>query len=296
MNKPAPFPTNEPTTIATRLGLPLPTAPVPFKWDYSGLDDDARITIRNYVMQIRDWSRKTVQYAISIGYALSAVKLRLKHGEFEKWYKAEFNMDRHTAENLMNLAKRAPEIKSEDVFAFGLSIAYQLTAPSVTPEVQAEVVDELEILDAQGVKVTNQLVRVIIMDKKGKAALKKVPPAMQEPVLQLMARNAPDHQVTSSDVEHAVETVQEEALTSGYNSVSGDSAPSEQPTYRDASYNERRHEDKPRRQSVLSCKATVTHIDGLTMTVKLDADPVNLGEGEIIWLVGYSTASEPESI
>lgn len=161
----------------------VPTGSVQFKWDYSDLPDDVRMTIRSYVMQIKDCSRKIVQHAITVGNALIAVKGRLKHGDFTAWYKAEFNMSQQTAERLMHLAVEAPKINN--VVDFGLSIFYQLTAPQLDPEVRESATHELEIIAANGEKITNAIASNTIQAfknhaEKMKAALDKATPAVLE--------------------------------------------------------------------------------------------------------------------
>jgi hypothetical protein len=148
---------NSKTAIVTSHGLPPRSGPVVYQWDYSALSDDDRITIRNHTMTIKDCERKLVQHAITIGNALIAVKKRLDYGDFSDWCWAEFNLKHSTAENLMNLAKRAPEFPN--VWEFGLSILYQLSSPSVTPEVQETVIHELQLFQENGEPITNALAR-----------------------------------------------------------------------------------------------------------------------------------------
>jgi hypothetical protein len=79
---------------------------------------------------IRSLSRATAQNIWRIGQILTEVKAQLPHGEFRDWIKKQFDWERSTADNFMNVFER---IKCPNFEHFQLSALYLLAKPS-TPE------------------------------------------------------------------------------------------------------------------------------------------------------------------
>jgi hypothetical protein len=295
-------PTANAPILATR-------GPVQFNWDYSDLDDDLRVTIRNYVMQIKDCSRKLIQNNITVGNALIAVKARLKYGQFHSWCEAEFSMSKMTAERLMTLAEQAHQNPQIVDSGFGLSILYQLTAPSVTPEVQKAVTSELALFKSQGLAVSNTIASNAIATWQHQAevltnALDKATPEVLEVVEK--------YKVTDGRTVEALGRLQVSEQKPGSSGTfsevlaTGLIQPGEEeeavPINAEFPFiahalklKSKDHalislgKQKPKLNRgadqyvpILSTRAVITALDGLTITLKLDIDPANIGIGEIV--------------
>lgn len=93
--------------------------------------------------------KRTVEDIIEIGRELIAVKERLGHGRFLDWIKVEFEMERSTAQNLMNVADKFGD-KLPIIGNLKPTVLYALADPS-TPD---EVIEQATTKAESGEKVT----------------------------------------------------------------------------------------------------------------------------------------------
>ena len=75
-------------------------------FDYTALDLETRIVVRQRTEEIRVLVRRSAQDIIDIGAKLIDVKARLGHGNFGPWLEAEFGWSQPTAWRFMNVADK----------------------------------------------------------------------------------------------------------------------------------------------------------------------------------------------
>jgi hypothetical protein len=102
------------------------------------LDRATEVEARADAALIKGLMRRTAEDVIVIGQALSRQKSKLGHGHFLKWIDAEFAMSERAARRFMDVASSYVN-KSASVADLNLNALYELSAPSTSPEVRAEV-------------------------------------------------------------------------------------------------------------------------------------------------------------
>lgn len=112
-------------------------------FDYNTLPSALRSELRAEADFIRAQVKMTVVTIIKTGKALSAIKGKLKHGEFSAWVESECGFTLRTAENYIRAAAFA-EGKSETVALLPPATVYKLAAKSAPPEVAQAVIERLE--------------------------------------------------------------------------------------------------------------------------------------------------------
>lgn len=105
-------------------------------FDYTILPAIDRITVRDCTEEVHGFIHRTGRDAHRIGRKLTAVKTLLGHGRFLAWLRAEFNWSVDTAERLMKVAERFPEIPHRA--EIGQSALYVLTGKGVPEEARRE--------------------------------------------------------------------------------------------------------------------------------------------------------------
>ncbi len=105
------------------------------QFDYSSLDGEVRIVVRQRTSEIKSLMRRTVEYIIEIGQKLMEVKTYLGHGNFLKWLEHEFEWQERSARNFMRVAEAFKTVNFADL-DFAVSALYLLAAPSVPEQVR----------------------------------------------------------------------------------------------------------------------------------------------------------------
>jgi hypothetical protein len=103
--------------------------------------DDDRQFAANEAEEIRRLLKKTAETIVIIGQKLTAVKARLKHGEWGDWLRSEFDWDPRTAQRFMNVGERFKNDNLSDL-NIAPSALYLLAAPSTPEEVRESVLDQ----------------------------------------------------------------------------------------------------------------------------------------------------------
>lgn len=95
-------------------------------FDYSQLDTETRIVVRQRTEEIKVLVRRSAQDIIDIGSKLIDVKARLGHGNFGGWLDAEFGWSQMTATKFMNIARKFKDtliLPSDSIEALALLAA-----------------------------------------------------------------------------------------------------------------------------------------------------------------------------
>lgn len=103
-------------------------------FNYGQLAPVEAAEVRAASERIKIRMKRTAEDIVAIGQDLIATKQRLGHGQFGEWIKAEFDMGRQTATNLMNVAEKFGS-EFPKIGNLTPSILYQLAAPSTPDEV-----------------------------------------------------------------------------------------------------------------------------------------------------------------
>lgn len=109
-------------------------------FDYASLDSETRVFVQIKTGEIRERSRRAMQYAIDVGERLLEVKERLDHGQFGDWLRAEFEWSDSMALRFMRAAERFKNVNLTDL-NFSPSALYLLSSPSVPEEARQEAVE-----------------------------------------------------------------------------------------------------------------------------------------------------------
>ena len=128
----------------------------PVKFDYSTLDKDLSIYLREKTVGIQKLIKRSTRDIIDVGKSLIDVKNKLGHGQFYLWLETEFSWTYRTANRFMNVAE-----KFEPEQLLGLDILptalYELSAPSIPEAVRSEALSRAE----QGEKINPDVVKKI---------------------------------------------------------------------------------------------------------------------------------------
>ena len=130
-------------------------------FDYTTLPAIDRITVRDCTEEVHGFIHRTGRDAHRIGRKLTAVKTLLGHGRFLAWLRAEFNWSVDTAERLMKVAERFPEIPHRA--EIGQSALYVLTGKGVPEEARREALARA----GAGEAITKSVARTIVGKHRG---------------------------------------------------------------------------------------------------------------------------------
>lgn len=110
-------------------------------FEYSHLDDETRIVVRQRTSEIKNLMRLTAENIINIGHKLIEVKEKLGHGSFQNWLRSEFEWSEQTARQFMQVYRWSQTIENKNfVFSqLATSALYLLAAPSTPTEAREEV-------------------------------------------------------------------------------------------------------------------------------------------------------------
>jgi CheY-like chemotaxis protein len=106
-------------------------------FDYSQLDSETSVFIREQTEEIRGLMRRTAQGIVDIGQKLLDIKEKLGHGNFLNWLKKEFDWSELTAQRFMQVARQFESTNLLDL-EIAPSALYILSAPSTPDSVREE--------------------------------------------------------------------------------------------------------------------------------------------------------------
>jgi CheY-like chemotaxis protein len=106
-------------------------------FDYSQLDSETSVFIREQTEEIRGLMRRTAQGIVDIGQKLLDIKEKLGHGNFLNWLKKEFDWSELTAQRFMQVARQFESTNLLDL-EIAPSALYILSAPSTQDSVREE--------------------------------------------------------------------------------------------------------------------------------------------------------------
>lgn len=118
-----------------RQNFPLDSSTLDF--DYSQLDLETSVFIREQTREIRGLMRRTAQGIVDVGQKLLDIKEKLGHGNFLNWLKQEFDWSELTAQRFMQVARRFESANLLDL-EIAPSALYILSAPSTPESVREE--------------------------------------------------------------------------------------------------------------------------------------------------------------
>lgn len=133
----------------------------PASFDYTALDSEARIVVKQKTQEIRDRVKTAAEHIIGIGVRLIAVKEHLPHGQFLPWLKSEFEWSESAAVKMMQVGKQFKSVSFTDL-TVAPSALYLLAAPSTPDDVRSEFVKKAKA----GKPVTHAEVKKAIAEKR----------------------------------------------------------------------------------------------------------------------------------
>lgn len=125
-------------------------------FDYSQLDSETSVFIREQTEEIRELMRRTAQGIVNIGQKLLDIKEKLGHGNFLNWLKKEFDWSELTAQRFMQVARQFKSYNLSDL-EIAPSALYILSAPSTQEEVREEALSRAQA----GEKITYKTAKEI---------------------------------------------------------------------------------------------------------------------------------------
>lgn len=137
-------------------------------FDYSQLEEETSVFVREQTEEIRGLMRRTAQGIVDIGQKLLDIKEKLGHGNFLNWLKKEFDWSEQTALRFMQVAK---QFKSNNLLDLEIapSALYILSAPSTPDSVREEALFRAEA----GEKITYKVVKDIKQKHQPTSKVKK---------------------------------------------------------------------------------------------------------------------------
>ena len=132
------------------------TSNQPVGFDYSALDPDLSIYLREKTVGLQNLIKRSTRDLIDIGRSLIEVKNKLEHGQFYLWLETEFSWTYRTANRFMNVAEK---FEPEQLLDLNIlpSALYELSAPSIPEAAREEALSRAE----QGEKINLDVVKEI---------------------------------------------------------------------------------------------------------------------------------------
>lgn len=131
-------------------------------FDYAALDSETRIVVQRRTDEIRDRMRRAAQDIFEIGERLTDVRDRLGDESFSAWLRAEFQLSRRTAYNLIGVYVHLRGRANFAQLDIAASALYLLAAPSTPDDARAEALERA----AQGEPITHRAAQEIITAHK----------------------------------------------------------------------------------------------------------------------------------
>ena len=147
-------------------------------FDYSFLVEEDLFFVRDRTRKIKQLRRRATQDIIDIGTYLIEVKDKLKHGQFEKWIKAEFEWSGTTAKRFMAVASTFKSTSLVDLENIVNTALYVLASPT-TPQ---EAVEEAISRAKEGETISEQKAKEVRKKHSSKSSKQKTisPKAAEE--------------------------------------------------------------------------------------------------------------------
>ncbi len=140
---------------------PMLDLPKQQAFNYSVLDRQTQIAVKQKTSEIKSLIRQTAQDIANVGQKLAEVKQQLKHGEFRNWLKTEFNWSISSATKFMQVSEQFKNVNFTH-FNFATSALYILAAPS-TPEKARQHALQLA---SRGENITYSMAKLIVKQYK----------------------------------------------------------------------------------------------------------------------------------
>lgn len=118
--------------------------------DFAAFDSQTQSRIQKCTFQIKSLIHRSAKDLIDIGQNLIEVKKILKHGNFEKWLKVEFDWSLWTARKFMKVAEQFGSVKFTEDLSIATSALYLLAAPSTPEKARTKALERA----SQGEKIT----------------------------------------------------------------------------------------------------------------------------------------------
>lgn len=153
-------------------------------FDYSQLEEETSVFVREQTEEIRGLMRRTAQGIVDIGQKLLEIKEKLGHGNFLNWLKKEFDWSELTAQRFMQVAR---QFKSNNLLDLNIapSALYILSAPSTQEEVREEALaraqagEKITYKTAKEIKQNHQPTSKVKKDEKVEKEKEKIEPETQ---------------------------------------------------------------------------------------------------------------------
>lgn len=161
-------------------------------FDYNALDLEDKIVVQQKTEEIKVLIRRTAQDVFDIGQKLSEIKIRLRHGHFGNWLKAEFEWSERTAQNFIRVYE---SFKSEN-FAdlhFSQTALYVLAAAPEEARLEA-----IELAKEKAIPLA-EVKEIVEKHKKSKSNLNPCLPNSTSVAATGAASPLPDCEAEKSD-------------------------------------------------------------------------------------------------
>jgi hypothetical protein len=140
--------------IAGKRTLETQKIPASNQFDYSKLDTNLSVYLREKTENIRKLIRKSAQDIIDIGESLIEIKNKLEYGQFYAWLETEFSWSYRTASRFMRVAETFSSDNMSDVDILPTAL-YQLSSPNFPKAAIEEAINRAksgEFISAEKVK------------------------------------------------------------------------------------------------------------------------------------------------
>jgi hypothetical protein len=124
------------------------------KFDYSKLDTNLSVYLREKTETIRQLIKRSAQDIIDIGESLIDIKNKLEHGQFYAWLETEFSWSYRTASRFMRVAETFKSDNLSDIHILPTAL-YQLSSPNFPKAAIEEAINRAkqgEFISAEKVK------------------------------------------------------------------------------------------------------------------------------------------------
>ena len=180
-------------------------------FDYTSLDSESRIIIKQRTEEIKSLVRNTAQNLIDIGQKLSEVQEHLRHnksGGFSGWLELEFNWEKRTAYNYISVFREFGNRANFAQLDIAVSALYHLSSPSVPEEARTEAIERAN----SGETITHSVAKSIVEShKESSQSINAIAPISTEPqkngdayqksLLTEIQQNLEPEKIETSDIE-----------------------------------------------------------------------------------------------
>ncbi len=179
-------------------------------FDYTQLDTETRIVVRQRTEEIKVLVRRSAQDIIDIGGKLIDVKTRLGHGNFGGWLKAEFGWGRTTAHKFMQISEGFSNVQNSEHLNLSFETMAYLAAPSTPEEIRIEAIERAQ---AGEVITHKEVVGMVSAHKEISRATELPPNATPIKLTPPLAKNFISAQPASDVIETSVRFVRAQPIS-----------------------------------------------------------------------------------